>query len=107
MATRKVQATPEFLVKQKNVLRLLWRVQEPNTYTELVDIGKSYRFEDDIESYKVNYCSYSTVAYIFFLVFIFYIKSSCHFTYFPRITFILFILIKFNITFGDISLNLY
>jgi hypothetical protein len=52
--TVRTPATTELLTVQKNLLKLLWRVQDYNTYTEQVEVGKTYKLEEDIESYKVR-----------------------------------------------------
>ncbi|CAB3374838.1 Hypothetical predicted protein [Cloeon dipterum] len=50
--TYRTPATTELLKVQKTLLKLFWRVQDFNTYTELVEVGKSYKLEEDIDSYK-------------------------------------------------------
>jgi hypothetical protein len=53
-----ITADKTFLKQQNDILKLLVRIQQPNYYDDLVQIGKSYDIESNINNYKVNRYSY-------------------------------------------------
>nr|CAD7265428.1 unnamed protein product [Timema shepardi] len=48
---RKVLADKEFLSRQKQILRLFVRIQQPTLYQDLIEISKSYSIEENIDKY--------------------------------------------------------
>nr|CAD7194817.1 unnamed protein product [Timema douglasi] len=56
---RKVLADKEFLSRQKQILRLFVRIQQPTLYQDLIEISKSYSIEENIDKYASTQCSAS------------------------------------------------
>nr|CAD7592475.1 unnamed protein product [Timema genevievae] len=48
---RKVLADKEFLSRQKQILRLFVRIQQPTLYQDLIEISRSYSIEENIDKY--------------------------------------------------------
>jgi hypothetical protein len=49
-----VPADKPFLQRQKDFLKLLVRIEQPNYYDDQVQLGSSYDIEANINNYKVN-----------------------------------------------------